>query len=213
MFTAIVLLVIFVACFASLMNSGLWSNLIMLVNVITAGLLAMNYFEPVAEFLDKQAPAATYIWDFFSLWLVFGVAMVALRAVTDFASKVRVKFFPPVEKAGGILMAIWVSWIIVCFSTATLHTAPLARNFLGGSFQPEPDSKMLFGLAPDRVWLGWVHRESKGALRRLGTMAPFDARGDFILRYAERRAEFEGQKSLLKSGKAATAATPATPAQ
>ena len=46
----------------------------------------------------------------------------------------------------------------------TLHTAPLARHFLGGAFQREPDSKMFFGLAPDRVWLAWVHRESKGVL-------------------------------------------------
>jgi hypothetical protein len=125
--------------------------------------------------------------------------MLALRAVTDLASKVQVKFHPLVEKVGGLLMAIWASWIVLCFATATLHTAPLARNFLGGSFQAEPDSKMLFGLQPDRVWLGWVNRESKGALRRLGTTAPFDARGDYILRYAERRQAFEQQKTLTKS--------------
>lgn len=199
MYLSIVLIVIFVACFASLMNSGMWSNTITLINVITAGLLAMNYFEPLADFFDKQAPSWTYVWDFVSLWLVFGISMLALRAVTDIASKVQVKFHPTVEKVGGLLMAVWASWIVLCFATATLHAAPLARNFLGGAFQPEPESKMLFGLQPDRVWLGWVNRESKGALRRLGTAAPFDQRGDFILRYAERRAEFEQQKTLTKS--------------
>lgn len=200
MYVSIVLIVIFVACFASLMTGGMWSNTITLINVITAGLLAMNYFEPLAEFLDKQAPSWTYVWDFVSLWAVFGVSMLALRAVTDFASKVQVKFHPTVERVGGLLMAVWASWIVLCFATATLHAAPLARNFLGGAFQTEPDTKMLFGLQPDRVWLGWVNRESKGALRRLGTAAPFDARGDFILRYAERRHEFEQQKTLTKGG-------------
>lgn len=200
MYLSIVLIVIFVACFASLMNSGMWSNTITLINVITSGLLAMNYFEPLAEFLDKQAPSWTYVWDFVSLWAVFGISMLALRAVTDLASKVQVKFHPLVEKVGGLLMAVWASWIVLCFATTTLHAAPLARNFLGGSFQAEPDSKMLFGLQPDRVWLGWVNRESKGALRRLGTTAPFDARGDFILRYAERRQAFEQQKTLTKAG-------------
>jgi hypothetical protein len=199
MYLSIVLLVIFVACFASLMNSGMWSNTITLINVITSGLLAMNYFEPLAEFLDKQAPSWTYVWDFVSLWFVFGISMLALRGVTDLASKIQVKFHPKVERIGGLLMAVWASWIVLCFATATLHAAPLARNFLGGAFQPEPEAKMLFGLQPDRVWLGWVNRESKGALRRLGTAAPFDQRGDFILRYAERRAEFEQQRTLTKS--------------
>lgn len=78
MYVSIVLIVIFVACFASLMNSGLWSNTITLINAITAGLLAMNYYEPLAEFLDKQAPSWTYVWDFVSLWFIFGLAMLAL---------------------------------------------------------------------------------------------------------------------------------------
>ena len=49
MFTSILLIVIFFACFTSFMNSGMWSNTIALVNVLTAGLLATNYFEPLAD--------------------------------------------------------------------------------------------------------------------------------------------------------------------
>ena len=200
MFINLLLLLIFVACFASLMSGGLWSNTLTLVNVVTAAFLATNYFEPLAEYFEKQDPSFTYLWDFLAIWLIFGVSMIALRALTDAMSTVKVRFFVPVEKAGGILMACWVAWIVVCFTTMTLHTAPLARSFLGGSFQPDPDSKMLFGLGPDRVWLGWVHRESKGSLSRLGDVVPFDARGDFIIRYGERRAEFEKQLTLTKSG-------------
>jgi len=40
----VLLLVIFFGCFAFIMNNGLWSNTITLVNVITAALLATNYF-------------------------------------------------------------------------------------------------------------------------------------------------------------------------
>jgi hypothetical protein len=71
----------------------------------------------------------------------------------------------------------------------TLHTAPMARNFLGGGFQADPKDKMFFGLGPDRIWLGWVQRESRGALCRVsGAVVPFDQQGDFILRYGARRA-------------------------
>lgn len=200
MWTNLILILIFAGCFAFIFNGGLWSNTLTLVNVITAALLATNYFEPVADFFEDQNASMTYVWDFFALWLVFGGSMVILRALTDSASKVKVRFFMPVEKAGGIFMALWVSWVIVCFTTMTFHTAPLARSFLGGSFQPDADAKMFFGLGPDRVWLGWVNRESRGALRRLNGDAPFDPRGEFIIRYGDRRAEFEKQLSLTTGG-------------
>lgn len=213
MFINILLVLIFFGCFAALMNSGLWSNALMLVNVLTAALLATNYFEPLADYFEDQNASFTYLWDFLAIWLIFGLSMAALRAATDYMSPVRVRFLLPVEKAGGILMACWVAWVVVCFTTMTLHTAPLARNFFGGSFQPEADSRMLFGLGPDRVWLGWVHRESKGAMSRLGDPATFDPRGEFILRYGDRRAEFEKQLTLAKaSGSDSKTPPPGLPA-
>jgi len=200
MMISIVLILVFVSVFASIMNQGLWSNFINLVNVIVAGLVAMNYFEPVAGFLDKQQASATYIYDFIAIWFIFGATVVILRLATDYMSQVKVKFFMPVDKAGGILMAIWVSWIVVCFTATTLHTAPLSRNFMG--FQEAPDSKMFFGLQPDRVWMGWVHRESMGALSRFGGARAFDGRADMIVRYSNRRDEYDKQLTFLKGGKA-----------
>ncbi len=199
MFLGILLILVFVAVFASVMTGGLWSNTLTLVNLLLAGLIATNYFEPFADYLDRTTPALTYVWDFVAIWVLFGIAMIVLRAATDFLSRIKVRFPIPVEKAGGILMAIWISWMAMCFTTATLHTAPLARHFLGGDFQPAPDSKMFFGLAPDRFWLGWMHRQSSGTLSRFGGARPFDAKGDFIVRYSNRRGEFEEQLTLTKA--------------
>ena len=197
MILAIVLILLFVGVFASVMTQGLWSNTLTLVNLLLAGLIATNYYEPVADYFDRQEPSFTYIWDFVAIWLLFGFAMVALRFATDYLSQVKVRFFMPVEKVGGVIMAIWVSWIALCFTTAAFHTAPLARHFLGG-FQQEPDSKMFFGLQPDRVWLGWMHRESAGTLSRFSGARPFDENGDFIVRYSNRRGAFEQQITLTK---------------
>jgi len=208
MFLNILLVIVFAACFATLMNAGLWSNTIVLINVITSALLATNYFEPLAGWFDKQEPSYTYVYDMLAIWLIFGVSMVVLRAATDYMSRVKVRLFMPVDKYGGMLMAVWVSWVVVCFTTMTLHTAPLARSFLNGAFQPDPNAKMFFGLGPDRVWMGWVHRESLGSLCRLGELAPFDAQGDFILRYGERRSEFENQLGLTRSGSGSVPSTP-----
>jgi hypothetical protein len=209
MYLNILLGLVFVACFAGLFNNGLWSNTLTLINVISSALLATNYFEPLAGWLDKQFPTCTYLVDFPAIWSIFAVSMMALRAATDLASKVKVRFFQPVDQYGGYLFACWIAWVMVCFTTMTLHTAPLARNFLYGAFQPEPDSRMFFGRAPDRLWLSWVYKESKGSMCRLREIVPFDAQGDFILRYGSRREEFGKQLTLTKSGpKAAPAALP-----
>ncbi len=199
MFLSAILALVFVSVFASLMTQGLWSNFITLVNVLTAGLVATNYFEPLSDYFDRQESSPTYLYDFITIWVIFGVTYLALRFATDWMSQVKVRFFMPVDKVGGILFAVWASWIMVCFTTMTLHTAPLSRHFMG--FQQTPDAKMLFGLQPDRVWMGWVHRESKGTFSRFGGARPFDAKGSFIVRYSNRRGEFDDQVSLLKSKK------------
>ncbi|MEX2115042.1 MAG: CvpA family protein [Pirellulales bacterium] len=193
----LLLLAIFIVVAALLYGAGLWSNTLNLVNVLTAGLVATNYFEPLSRWLDKQEPRLTFTYDFLALWLIFAVSFSVFRAITDYVSKVKVKFFKPVEVAGSALMAIWVSWALLCFATMTLHTAPLSRNFLLGGFQERPESKMMYRLAPDRKWLAWVHRESQGSLSRLNDTVAFDPRGDFILRYGNRRERFAQQLTFL----------------
>ena len=57
MIVTVLMLAILFACAAMLYNDGMWSNAIRLINTITAGLLAMNFFEPAADWLEQQAPA------------------------------------------------------------------------------------------------------------------------------------------------------------
>lgn len=197
MFLTIILILVGVACFAALFMAGLWSNLLTLVNMIVAALIATNYFELLAAFFDRQESRLTYLWDFFSIWMIFIAAFSILRAATDYMSPVKVKFFVPVEKVGGLFFAVWCSWLMICFVTFTLHTAPLARNFLFDSFQPTPKDKMFFGLGPDRLWMAWVQKESKGTLSRLSGVSPFDPKYDFIVRYGNRRHEFDQQLTFF----------------
>ena len=139
--------------------------------------------------------------DFAALWAVFSALLIILRLATDKLSRMQVRFKLPVEWAGGIFFACWIGWIVVCFTTFTLHTAPLARNFLYGAFQETPESSMFFGLAPDRKWLAYMHTMSvDGSLARGRAEGAdpatnvFDPEGDFILRYGDRRASFEQQR-------------------
>lgn len=56
----LMLSVVFFACFASVVAGGLWNNALLLVNVIFSALLAMNYYEPLAGWLEEQLSDYTY---------------------------------------------------------------------------------------------------------------------------------------------------------
>ena len=202
----IVLLVVFFAVLASLVREGLWSNAIKLFNVMMAAMLATNYFEPLADWLTTKQPTFTYVWDLIAVWGIFCVVLAVMQLITDRLSHVKVRFRKPVETAGGIFFACWVAWIMVCFTTFTLHMAPLSRSFLDGSFQAAPDSEMFFGLAPDRKWLAFMHTMSlDGSLAKSRAEGDtqtnvFDPDADFILKYGASRERFEHQKDLRTRG-------------
>jgi hypothetical protein len=190
----LLLIVLTLGIFASLMRDGLWSNLLMLFNVITAGLVAMTFFEPVAALLTKQVPKGTLFWDIVALWGLFAATLGVLRAITDRVSRIRVRFKSPIEMVGGYVLALAVAYVGMTFAATTLHTAPLARNFLWGGFRPE--DPLLFGLKPDRQWLAFVQMVSRGSLARLTDEGDeekyiFDPKAEFMPKYASRRSKYE----------------------
>jgi hypothetical protein len=225
----LLMLVVLFVCMATLYNEGMWSNAVRLINVVTAALLATNFFEPAARLLDGKLPAGSYAWDFLALWLLFAVFLLIVRTATDWVSRVKVRFHKIADQIGGGFFALWTSWVMICFIMMTLHTAPLARNFLFGGFQPE-QRMLVFG--PDRQWLGFMQKESLGAFRRSvrdeeqqkyrdvlnpnveSKYAVFDADNAFLPKYASRRANFAKHMAEFDSilvGSGPGGAPPAAP--
>jgi len=190
----VVLVVVLLLVVALLLPSGLWSNAINLINVVTAALLATNFWEPVSSWVTSKAPSMMFLTDIFVLWILFGAFLFGLRSATDFVSKIKLRFPPLVERVGNVFFAVWVGWVLVCVLSMSLHMAPLAREFAFGGFKPEVGS--FFGFYPDRMWLGFAQRMSMGPFYRDSTHK-FDPQGEFLFRYAERRAQFERQSGLL----------------
>jgi hypothetical protein len=118
---------------------------------------------------------------------------------------VKVKFIPPVETIGTYVFALFTAWVLVCFTTFTLHTAPLQREYLWGGFRAE--KKMMFGLAPDRKWLGFLYNASRGSLSQPGEgQYAFDRDGSYMIRYASRRESYEAVPGFTAEGAAGPAA-------
>jgi hypothetical protein len=192
------MIAILFACVAMLYNDGMWSNAIRLINTITAGLLAMNFFEPAADWLEEQAPSYGYFCDFIALWGLFIIFSLIFRLITDRLSQVKVKFLKITDQIGSGVLALWVGWVMVCFTLMSLNTAPLARNCLGGSFSSKTEDRMFLGFAPDRQWLGFTQKMSQEAYAHPASDAEwkaektiFDPRGEFLPKYATRRATLE----------------------
>jgi uncharacterized membrane protein required for colicin V production len=205
----LLLLIVFFACFASSVGNGLWSNIILLINVVTAGLISTCYYENVADLFDDLMPSYGAAWDFLSAWLLFAGSLGVFSMATDLLSRVKVRFLKPVDQGGGIILAIWIGWVAVCFTTMTLHMAPLSRSYAGGNFQATPESRMFLGTAPDHRWLGFAQKMSRTAYFN-GKASMFDPRADFIYKYAQRRLALENQGSWAVADRVTTATAKAS---
>ena len=157
-------LLILTVCVAFLFRDGVWSNAIRLVNIVFAGLLAMNFYEWLATWVTKVSESVhpwAPLMDFLALWACFVLFVVLFRTATEAVSKVRVRFLKVVDQSGGIVLSLCIGWVMVCFTLTSLHAAPLGQYPLLGSFQPQ--NKLFFGmLAPDREWLGFTRYQSSG---------------------------------------------------
>ena len=194
MWLTIVCVLIIALCVAMNLNEGTWGNSLTLFNAIFAAMIATNSFELVANFLSDTWPSITYFADFLGLWIVFCLALGILDLVTSFISRTRIRFKLPVEQAGRLIFGALIGWVVVCFFMFSLHTAPTVRNSFGKAFAKEPTSTHFF-VSPDRLWLGFMQSRSEQAL---ATSPPnvFDEKSEFILKYGQRRKNFEDVPGL-----------------
>ncbi len=205
MLTGIVFFILF-AVFALLYLESLWSNTITLINVTLAALLALSFFEPLADMIEgfgAWAKTCTYLWDYLALWALFCTFFGLLRTFTDFASRTRVKFRPPIEIPGRMIAALLVGLVMVSFILTSFHVAPLPAAPFSGGFASSPEASTFLIFKPDRSMLGFLQTVSRGSLARgaiAGRESPiegdqgvnvFDPHGEFVLKYRQRRRDLE----------------------
>ena len=193
---------------AAIWFQGLWGAAVTLINLVIAMLLATNFFEPLADMIESVGGGSfTYLLDFLVLWILFALFFGILRGITDMLSKTRVKFDMPVEMVGRTLFALWCGWLMVCFTTFSLHMAPLGAERPMGAFAT-PTSGSFLGLAPDRLWLAFMQSRSRGALARgnfsgqshpedqAANVEAFDPFSEFPFKYHHRRVKYAAEAEM-----------------
>lgn len=120
---------VFFAGVAMTINEGLWSNALSLIAILVCGPLAIAAGYPLGLYLQAQLEKPveqTWYFVFAGVWLVFFFSIMVLRLILDrTASRVRMKFVPPLELAAGPLVGLLVAALFASFLTFTLFTIPI----------------------------------------------------------------------------------------
>jgi hypothetical protein len=183
------------------LREGLFTALTMFCNVFLAGVVAFNFWEPLADSLEPllRSSFLNGFEDFLCLIVPFCVTLGALRLIVNSLCNSRVQFSGPVQSAGGIAFGVLTGYLVSGFFLCSLQTLPWHERFM--DFDPEyktgPEHALRHILPPDRVWLFLMHRssaytfanneEKAGAASPFERYTTFDKYGTFELRYARFR--------------------------
>ncbi|HUE15844.1 MAG TPA: CvpA family protein [Planctomycetaceae bacterium] len=206
----VALLLIFGLVAWNVAAEGAWGAAAVFLSVLFAGLVAMDYFEPLADLLQSGLGIdwASRV-DFIALVGLFAAGVFGLRYLSEWLVPSFILVHGRVYDVCRWGFAVLTGYTTIGFLLTALHTAPLPRDFLG--FTPERNN--FFGtLAPDRDWLGFVQYVSEKSMPSSEEGRIFDGSRfrlpyheneiwpTFIIRYASRRENF---------GTAAVAVAPA----
>jgi hypothetical protein len=193
----IALLVIVALVVWNVSAEGAWGAAAVFLSVVFAGLIAMNFFEPLADQLESWFGSDWALrFDFISLLSLFVLSVFLLRSLSERLVPNFIAVHSRLYDVCRFGFALMTGYVTMAFLLAALHTAPLPREFLGFT----PERKNLFGItAPDREWLGFMQYVSEKSMRSSedgrvfdGTQFQIEGRDNriwptYIIRYASRR--------------------------
>ena len=187
-------------------SEGPWGAATTFISVILAGLLAMNFFEPVASMFPQTMEWQTRA-DIIALLGLFALFVTGLRMGAESLMPTQLEVNPLVYDGGRWGFGLLTGYVTAAILLTSFHTAPLSRDFLG--FKPEGNNFFSLGGvegAPDRMWLSFTQYVSE---RIFTTGNVFDKseysryRGkptenwsSFPIRYADRRQRYGSGASI-----------------
>lgn len=171
-------------------RQGVLAAFAMTVNILLAGLVAFNFFEPIAVELDSILTDSFLhgLEDSLSLVILFSLTLVFLRWATNALIHTVVYYDAVVQQGGAVLFGALAGYLVAGFLLCVAQTLPLDEHFMHFEAQVDPSSpgaKIRRVLPPDHVWLALMHRASTESLG--WDEASFDADGSFEIRYAQER--------------------------
>ena len=190
-FTILIMLIVAYAEF----REGIFTAFTMLVNVILAGLIAFNFWEPLADLLDSSLRDSFLdgYQDLFLLIALFCVSLGLLRAATNNLANKQIAFPAVLQQFGAAGIGLLIGYLVTGFLLCALQTLPWHRNFMDFEPRSRNEGEMRRILPPDRVWLALMHYAGANGFARsadneaadspFDRYPTFDRGGTFELRY------------------------------
>lgn len=172
-------------------RQGVLPAFAMAVNVLLAGLIAFNFFEPIAAELDPML-AGSFLHgyeDSLCLIALFCLTLAFLRWAANALIHATIEYHPALQQGGAVLFGLLTGYLVAGFLICVAQTLPLDEHFLKFDARVEanaPGAKVRRVMPPDRLWLSLMHRASKASLSWDDDSA-FDPDGSYELRYSRER--------------------------
>jgi hypothetical protein len=205
----------------ALSSEGLWGAALMFFNVVFAGLIAFNFYEPLAKLLAENVTFLSGFADTLCLLGLFIVAVLILRLTTETLGPAMVRFPTPIYHLGRLLFGLGCGVVTIAILLLGFETAPVHKKIFGVI-----DYKALvpFKMGIEREWLAFFQYttgqifvthspDSRDPFAQYGDAKVFDPRAEWLLNHQEARPY--GEESILgddQGGGAAPAAGGGAPA-
>ena len=190
-FTLVVTLIVAYAA----VREGVLTAIANLVNICIAGVVAFEFFEPIAESLEETMRGTMFagLEDSLSLFLLFAPTLGLLRFLTINLAPQEVELQPLLQQVGAGAIALVSGYLLAGILVVFLQMLPLGEHFLDFQYQAEANgSKVRTFVPPDRVWLSIMNRAGSGPFSQNDAVT-FDPEGTFGLRYGRLRRYKETQ--------------------
>ena len=159
MLLAVLTLIIMLLVGYAQLREGLSTAFIMCCNVFLSGLVAFNFWEPIATAMEPNVGAVLHGYeDAIVMILLFCLTLGALRSATNFLSRTQIRFPEAVQQGGGAVFGLLTGYLISGFLICLMQTLPWHENFMNFNPRLEGESSLRRILPPDRVWLAIMHR-------------------------------------------------------
>jgi hypothetical protein len=144
-------------------REGLMTAATMFVNVILAGLVAFNFWEPLADLLGPMLAGSILdgYEDALVMLILFALTLGVLRLATNTLCNKDLEYPPALLRGGGLVFGLLTGYLVAGFLVCLMQTLPWHKDFWW--FEPEfdpgkPTAVIRHVLPADRVWLGLMYR-------------------------------------------------------
>lgn len=201
----------------ALMSEGLWGSALMFFNVLFAGIIAFNFYEPLAALLAGNLGFLSGFADTLCLMTVFIAALVVFRLTTETLAPAMVRFPAPVFQIGRIFFGLAGAVVTMAILLLAFEAAPVHKKvFTAVDYKYEPP----FHMGLDREWLGFFqyttgaifanrNQDKKDWMGEYGNAKVFDEKAEWLILHQDAR-PYGSEKVLAGEGGAEgeTAAEP-----